>query len=124
MVSGWTALRRSINLASQPARGGSRMTVWPGWMKSVTSSDLAKMARVCLRSEVPFGTRSSLGPSLRARASSSSARWPADGPEKKHSSPQTSSQFFTSSLNADLSDSTNTNFLSRATERPMVPTPE
>lgn len=44
MVSGEISKRRLMSFLSQPARGGSRMTVWLGSMKERQSSDLARKA--------------------------------------------------------------------------------
>ena len=43
ICSGETSLSLLMSLASQPARGGSRITVQSGEMYSVTSSDFARM---------------------------------------------------------------------------------
>ena len=45
IFSGFTERSFSIKAFSQPARGGSRMTVWSGSIKDKASSDLEKMGR-------------------------------------------------------------------------------
>ena len=76
MRGGATSRRRLISFASQPARGGSRMTVARGVMWSVTSSDFARMAVECevssvailLVSSVKADLSTSTSVSLRSRA--------------------------------------------------------
>ena len=83
MVFGVISRRRSRSFLSQPARGGSRMTVWLGSMKERQSSDLARkafgefeylflargmMVRFCALREAPFVSPPSSSPSLRVSA--------------------------------------------------------
>jgi len=118
MEGGLVEASLSMSWGAQPARGGSRMTVESGVMKSRAFAESVQTAvsRFCPPRQTFFSGKCRFFPES-AGEKSTFSQGKAECPESADL------QFVTSSSYAALSISTRVRWWLRATERPMVPTP-